>query len=806
MWRRFLIFPLALLVGLIAVGAAIAALVVALAYPNLPSLDALTDYQPKVPLRVYTEDGALIGEFGEERRSVISIDEVPKFLKEAIISAEDERFYQHAGIDYVGVLRAAYSNILAGGKRQGASTITMQVARNFFLSSEKTFTRKLYEALLAFKIEHSLSKEKILELYINQIYLGQRAYGFAAAAQTYFGKSLDQLNLAEAAMLAGLPKAPSSYNPISSMERAKRRQHYVLGRMKDLGYITDAQYAEAMAAPIRTHRQKSEFPVHADYVAEMVRQAIHAEYPDDAYTRGFRVYTTIRKDDQEAAYVALRKGLESYDRRHGYRGPEGFVKLPDSAQDEDYDELLSDYQDSGQLLAAVVLSATPHKVEAVLRNGTTIEISGEGLKFAAQSLRSSASPRERIRRGAVVRVRKMGRKHWEITQLPEVEGGFIAVDPQDGAVRALVGGFDFRRNKYNHVTQAWRQPGSSFKPFIYSAALEKGFTPATVIADEPIVIDSGVTGGQQWEPNNYDGKFEGPMRMRTALAKSKNMVSIRILQAIGTKYAQDYITRFGFEADKHPPYLTMALGAGSVTPWEMARAYSVFANGGYLLQPYFIEKIVDDHGDPVAIAHPQHAGNPSLRVIDPRNAFIMDSMLHDVTQYGTAARARRLGRDDLAGKTGTTNEFVDAWFCGFQPTLAAIAWVGFDQPKTLGRNQTGSAVALPIWMDFMEEALKGVPEMTLTAPPGVVLVETGPDPTIPDDKRVPEYFYQENVPVEPAPAVPAETTEIPQPAPPAVPPSSESSNEAPPDVSTAAPPSSGPIARPLPPTPQPASQ
>jgi penicillin-binding protein 1A len=762
MWHRFLTFPLALLAGVLAVALAVAALVVALAYPNLPSLDSLTDYQPKVPLRIYTEDGALIGEFGEERRSVISIGEVPKFLKDAIISAEDERFYQHAGIDYVGVLRAAYSNLIAGGKRQGASTITMQVARNFFLSSEKTFTRKLYEALLAFKIEHSLSKDEILELYVNQIYLGQRAYGFAAAAQTYFGKSLDQLTLAEAAMLAGLPKAPSSYNPIASPQRAKRRQQYVLRRMRELGYIDDAQYAQAVAAPVRTHRETSEFSVHAEYVAEMVRQAVREQYPEDAYTKGFRVYTTIRKSDQEAAYAALRRGLENYDRRHGYRGPEGFVTLPDAPRDEDYDEALSDHPDSDDLLAAVVLSASPRKVEAALRNGDTIQIAGEGLKFAASSLRSSAPPRMRIRRGAIVRVEQVGRKRWEIVQLPEIEGAFIAVDPQDGAVRALVGGFDFFRNKYNHVTQAWRQPGSSFKPFIYSAALEKGFTPATVIADEPIVIDPEVTGGQPWEPNNYDGKFEGPMRMRTALAKSKNMVSIRILQAIGTKYAQDYITRFGFDADKHPPYLTMALGAGSVTPWQMARAYSVFANGGYLLQPYFIEKIVDDRGNPLGVAHPQHAGDDGSRVIDARNAFLIDSMLHDVTRYGTAARAARLGRHDLAGKTGTTNEFVDAWFCGFQPTLVGIAWAGFDQPKTLGRNQTGASVALPIWMDFMGKALKGVPEMELTPPPGVVLVESGPDPTIPDDKPVPEYFYQENVPVEPAPTTPAVPTDAPQ--------------------------------------------
>ena len=774
MWHRFLTFPLALLAGSVAVAVAIAALVVALAYPNLPSLDSLTDYQPKVPLRIYTEDGALIGEFGEERRSVISIGEVPKFLKDAIISAEDERFYQHAGIDYVGVIRAAYSNLLAGGKRQGASTITMQVARNFFLSSQKTFTRKLYEALLAFKIEHSLSKDQILELYINQIYLGQRAYGFAAAGQTYFGKSLDKLTLAEAAMLAGLPKAPSSYNPIASPQRAKRRQQYVLRRMHELGYITDAQYAQALAAPVRTHRQTSEYSVHADYIAEMVRQAVHEQYPDDAYSRGFRVYTTIRKGDQEAAYAALRRGLENYDRRHGYRGPEGFAALPDAPKDDDYDEALSEYNDSDELLAAVVLTATPRKVEAALRNGEVIQISGEGLKFAASALRSSAPPRMRIRRGAIVRVEQAAGNRWEIVQLPEVEGAFIAVDPQDGAVRALVGGFDFRRNKYNHVTQAWRQPGSSFKPFIYSAALEKGFTPATVIPDEPIVIDPEVTGGQPWEPNNYDGKFEGPMRMRTALAKSKNMVSIRILQAIGTKYAQDYVTRFGFDANRHPPYLTMALGAGSVTAWQMARAFSVFANGGYLLQPYFIEKIVDDRGDPQGIAHPQHAGDERLRVIDARNAFLIDSMLQDVTRYGTAARARRLGRNDIAGKTGTTNEFVDAWFCGFQPTLVGITWVGFDQPKTLGRNQTGSAVALPVWIDFMQHALKGVPEMELTPPPGVVLMQTGPDPTIPDDKPVPEYFYQENIPVEPpaAPQVvaPAATPQMPPSVAPAIPP------------------------------------
>jgi penicillin-binding protein 1A len=754
MWRRFLLFPLALLAGLFVAGAGVAALVLLLAYPNLPSLDALTDYQPKVPLRVYTADGELIGEFGEERRSVISIAEVPQNLKNAIIAAEDERFYQHTGIDYAGVLRAAYSNLIAGGRRQGASTITMQVARNFFLSSEKTMTRKLYEALLAFKIEHSLTKDQILELYVNQIYLGQRAYGFAAAAQTYFGKPLDKLTLGEAAMLAGLPKAPSSYNPIANPQRARQRQHYVLHRMKALGYITDAQEKEALEAPLRrAPRSASQYAVHADYVAEMVRQAMYDQYGQSAYTRGFRVYTTIRKADQEAAYESLRRGLIDYDRRHGYRGPEGFAKLPDDAHEEDYEDALADYPDNDDLLAAVVIEASPKAVSAVLHSGETVKISGDGLRFAAGSLSPKAPPQKRIRRGAIVRFQRVDGKHWQIAQLPDAESAFVAIDPQDGAIRALVGGFDFDRNKYNHVVQAWRQPGSSFKPFIYSAALEKGFTPATVIPDEPLVIEPEVTGGQVWEPSNYDGTFDGPMRMRTALAKSKNLVSIRILQAIAPKYAQDYITRFGFDAARHPPYLTMALGAGSVTPMQMARAYAVFANGGFLVQPYYIQKVVDDHGEPVAVAHPQRAGEDASRVIDVRNAFIMDSMMQDVVTYGTAARAARLGRHDIAGKTGTTNDFVDAWFCGYQPTVVGIAWVGFDQPKSLGRNQTGAAVALPIWMGYMEQVLKGVPEMPRVMPPGVVRVETGPDPTIPDDKGpIPEYFYEENVPSTPQPS------------------------------------------------------
>ena len=765
MWTRYVTFPLAILAGSAVAAVLAVGLVVVLAYPQLPSLEALTAYQPKIPLRIYSAEGVLIGEFGEERRSFISIAEVPQQLKNAVIAAEDERFYEHPGIDYVGVLRAAWANLIAGGRRQGASTITMQVARNFFLSSEKTLTRKLYEALLAFKIEHSLSKDQILELYVNQIFLGQRAYGFAAASQTYYGKALGQLSLAEISMIAGLPKAPS-LNPISSPQRAKQRQQYVLRRMTELGFIDATQYEDALKSPLRTRREVTEYSVHAEFAAEMVRQALAEHYPEDVYARGFRVYTTIRKADQEAAYLALRAGVMEYDRRAGYRGPEGYVELPATPNDDDLEDALSDHPDNDDLHAAVVLGYDGKQVQAGLRSGERIAIQGPGLQFAARALDPKAAPQRRIRKGAIIRVQREG-KNWQIVQLPEVEAAFIALDPQDGAIRALVGGFDFSRNKFNHVTQAWRQPGSSFKPFIYSASLEKGFTAATVISDEPVVLEAEQTGSQRWEPKNYDGKFEGPMRLRTALAKSKNMVSIRILDAIGPRYAQDYVTRFGFEPERHPPYLTMALGAGSVTAWQLARAYAVFANGGFLIQPYFIHKIVDDRGNALALAEPRRAGDEGLRVLDPRNAFIMDHMMKDVTRSGTAARAARLGRSDLAGKTGTTNEFVDAWFAGYQPALVAVSWVGFDQPKTLGKNQTGGVVALPIWLGYMERVLGEIPEMSRSMPNGVVSVPVLQYPAPPGEaKTIPEYFYREAVPppevlqppppptLEPAPALP----------------------------------------------------
>jgi penicillin-binding protein 1A len=549
--------------------------------------------------------------------------------------------------------------------------------------------------------------------------------------------------------------------------------------MNELGYITAEQYDQAMKAPLKPRREVTEYSLHAEYAAEMVRQALAEHYPDDVYTRGFRVYTTLRKADQEAAYEALRAGVLDYDRRHGYRGPEAFVELRADASEDDYDDALAEHPDSDELVAAVVTSVDPKQVQAGLRTGETITVTGDGLRFAARSLDPKAPLQKRLRRGSIIRVQHDA-KGWQITQLPEIEAAFISLDPQDGAIRSLVGGFDFARTKFNHVTQAWRQPGSAFKPFIYSAALEKGFTPATVVPDEPVVLEAEETGSQRWEPKNYDGKFEGPMRLRTALAKSKNMVSIRVLDAIGPKYAQDYITRFGFDPERHPPYLTMALGAGSVTAWQMARAYAVFANGGYLIQPYFILKIVDDRGNVLALAQPRRAGDEALRVIDARNAFIIDNMMQDVTRSGTAARAARLGRPDLAGKTGTTNEFVDAWFAGYQPTLVGISWVGYDQPRTLGKNQTGGVVALPIWLGYMEHVLKDVPEMPREMPPGIVVLPTGPYPTIPGETRlVPEFFYQEAVPppevLRPpvAPATPAPLPEqtvpaVPTPPPPAV--------------------------------------
>jgi penicillin-binding protein 1A len=748
---RWWAFPLLLVVSTAVAGVILIAFAAVVVYPTLPSLETLTDYRPKVPLRVYSAEGQLIGEFGEERRAVVTISEVPKQMIAAILAAEDERFYQHGGVDYVGVARAALSNFASGGVRQGASTITMQVARNFFLSKEKTLSRKFNEMLLAFKIEHNLTKDQILELYLNQIYLGQRAYGFAAAAQTYFGKPLEKLTLAEHAMLAGLPKAPSRFNPLANPKRAKLRQQYVLRRMRELGMITDVQLTEADKQSVAVTRDIPEFAARAEYFAEMVRQAMYERYREDAYTRGFRVYTTLSARQQEAAYAAVRRGVQDYDRRHGYRGPEGFVELSAKISEEALEDALQEAAESDDIFPAVVLEASPKRVKVYRKGGETLEIAEEGLKFASRMLGEKASPNQRIRRGALVRIQGDEKGRWQITQLPAVEAGIVAVDPRTGAIRALVGGFDFNRNQYNHVTQALRQPGSSFKPFVYSAALEKGFTAATIINDAPLTFTAAQTGSEPWEPKNYDGKFDGPIRMRTALVKSKNLVSVRILQAITPNYAQDYITRFGFNPKLHPPYLTMALGAGNVTPLQMATAYSVFANGGYRVPPYFIERIADARGNMVMEALPQRAGENADRVIDARNAFIMTSIMRDVVRTGTGARAMKLGRNDLAGKTGTTNDFIDAWFCGYNASLVAVSWIGFDTPHTLGRNETGASAALPIWMGYMGTALNGVPEQSFAPPTGVVTARIDADTGLraaDGQPGIADFFYQEFQPPE----------------------------------------------------------
>ncbi|MEP6721113.1 MAG: penicillin-binding protein 1A [Variovorax sp.] len=726
-WLRWLLRIFFWATGIALAGALSLAFVIAVAlavaYPNLPDISELADYRPKLPLRVFSSEGILIGEFGEERRNLTPIDTIPKVVKDAVLAAEDARFYSHGGVDYKGVIRAGLANVNKV-KSQGASTITMQVARNVYLSSEKTLTRKIYEILLTFKLEHLLSKDQIFEIYLNQIYLGNRAYGFAAASEAYFGKPLKDITIAQAAMLAGLPKAPGANNPVNNPARARGRQLYVIDRMQEAGFITAEQAAEARKEEPHLRDAQDPNRLHAEYVAETVRQLMYAQYGDTTYTRGLKVYTTVVAADQAAAYKALRKGIMDFERRQIYRGPEKFVTLPNDAQelDEAVDDALAEHPDNGDVMSAVVLKATPKELTAIRGNGETLTITGDGLKPAQSGLSDKAPPNIRIRRGAVIRVAKTPKNAWEITQLPEVEGAFVAVDPRDGAIKALVGGFDFDKNKFNHVTQAWRQPGSSFKPFIYSAALEKGFSPATVINDAPLFFDGSTTGGTPWEPKNYDGTFEGPMSMRRALMRSKNMVSIRILQSIGTHYAQDWITNFGFEREKHPAYLPMALGAGSVTPMQMATAYSVFANGGYRVNPYLVTRVTD-HKDKVLVDKQPPLLNETMRAIPQRNAFIMDSLLQSVASGGTAAKAQAtLKRTDIYGKTGTTNDSLDAWFAGFQPTMAAIAWMGYDTPRKLGDRETGGGLSLPIWITFMETALKGVPVAELPAPGGVVNV------------------------------------------------------------------------------------
>ncbi len=733
-WRRWVLTPILTVFGLGLAGTLGSVLLVALglciAYPNLPEVNGLSVYQPKMPLRVYASDGTLIGEFGEEKRNFLPIAEIPKVMRDAVLAIEDSRFYQHGGVDYLGVLRAGLANF-GDSRSQGASTITMQVARNFYLPTEKTFTRKIYEILLAMKIESKLSKDQILELYMNQIFLGQRAYGFAAACDIYFGKPIKDITVAEAAMLAGLPKAPSAYNPVRNPRRAAMRQQHIIDRMYENRFITAEQRDEAKAEELR-FRTKAPIPPYAEYVAEAARGLMHQQYGADAYTRGLHVYTSMDMAEQALATKALRKGLLDFDRRQAWRGPEAFIELPTEPKQVDImiAEALEEHPDSDTLRSAVVTQVEAKRVTAALQSGEQIDIGPEGLKGVGKALTDQASPKHQIRRGAVIRVEQDSAGKWTVRQLPEVEGAFVSMDPRTGLIRAMVGGFDFDRNKFNHVTQAWRQPGSSFKPFIYSAALEKGFTPATVVNDGPLFYNAGSTGSRAWEPKNYDGKFEGPMTLRRGLAKSKNMISIRVLESIGTNYAQNWLTNFGFDAAKHPAYLPMALGAGSVTPLQMADAYAVFANGGYRVNPTLVLKVTDGRGHVLAQYRP-NVLDETMRGINARNAFVMSSLLQEVTRSGTAARAQStLKRPDVYGKTGTTNDSMDAWFAGYNPQLVAVVWIGYDQPRKLGDRETGGGLALPVWIDYMATALRNIPVTEMTPPEGMVNIGG-------------EWFYEE---------------------------------------------------------------
>ena len=723
-WSRWMGRSALWLIGLIAAATVSALTLVcialAIAYPNLPEISGLMDYRPKLPMRILSSDGVLLGEFGEERRNFTPLAQIPKVMQDAVLASEDARFYEHSGVDVRGVLRAGLAQF-SRSRSQGASTITMQVARNFYLSTEKTYTRKIYEMLLAFKMESVLTKDQILEIYMNQIFLGQRAYGFASASEIYFAQRLSDISIAQAAMLAGLPQAPSAYNPINNPKMARIGQLRILDRMLDNGFITSAQRDLARIEKLH-YRVPSDVAVHAEYVAESTRQLIFAQYGDEAYTRGLNVYLTIKSGDQMVAYRALRKGIMDFERRQLYRGPEDYTDLPSDVTDIDsrVAEALQDHPDNDELKAAVAVEVSAKRVVAMLHNGESVTITGEGLKPVASGLQPKGNPKTQIRPGAVIRLIRGPTGEWTITQLPEVEGAFVAVDPRSGAIKAMVGGFDFSKSKFNHVTQAWRQPGSSFKPFIYSAALERGFTPATLINDAPLFFDAGATGSQPWEPKNYDGKFEGPMTMRRGLEKSKNMVSIRILKSIGAPYAQSWLTRFGFDADKHPAYLPMALGTGSVTPMQLALAYSVFANGGFRVNPLLISKVTDAKGkllNESVISVPDE----SMRTIDARNAFVMSSMLQSVALRGTAAAARKaLNRPDIYGKTGTTNDSIDTWFAGFQPNLVGIVWIGYDSPRKLGDNETGGGLSLPVWIDYMRHALAGVPVLEYPVPEGLV--------------------------------------------------------------------------------------
>ena len=757
--------------GLILTGLIVAGGLYLYLSPQLPSADTLRDVRYQVPLRIYSRDGKLLAEYGEMRRSPVKLSEVPDLMIEAVLAAEDDRFYQHPGVDYQGLLRAAWHLVTTGRKTQGGSTITMQVARNFFLGREKTYLRKFTEILLSLKIEHEFTKQEILELYLNKIYLGQRAYGIAAAAQVYYGVELPKLSLAQMAMIAGLPKAPSRYNPIADPPRALERRNYVLGRMRTLGYISEDIYRAAL-------REKDDATLHsltieaeAPYLGELVRAEVVQRYGEDAYTAGYKVFTTVDTRLQTAANTALRDALLDYDRRHGYRGPESRVNLAPDADPTAWSAALADRDPVGTLQAGLVIKIEATDVQVFVKEGNLITIPWEGLEWARPYITDNQvgappqTPADMVKPGDIIRVQQLADGQWRLAQIPGVEGALVALRPNDGSVIAIVGGFDFFKSKFNRATQAARQPGSSFKPFIYSAALEQGMTPATLINDAPVVFDDpGLE--DTWRPENYSGRFFGPTRLREALVHSRNLVSIRVLRAIGINSTIDYVSRFGFDKRAMPHNLSLALGSGVVTPLELASGYAVFANSGYRVTPYFIDHIEDINGKILETTTPNRVckecetetspsdqvqpAHNAPRVITAQNAYLMTSMMRDVIRRGTGRKARVLGRHDIAGKTGTTNDQRDAWFAGFNPEVATVAWVGFDDTHPLGNAETGGRAALPMWIDFMRAALQDIPDHPPEQPPGLVTVRIDPSTGLladsKDRKAIFETFFANHVP------------------------------------------------------------
>ena len=690
---------------------------------DLPPIDRIVNYQPRQPLQVLTADGVEIAQFGTERRQYTPLAQIPRRFQDALLAVEDGRFRSHSGIDPQGMARAVLS-MLTGGRKQGASTITQQLVRTMLLTQQFTAERKTKEILLALKVEQALGKDRILEIYLNEIFLGQRAYGFAAAAQTYFGKPLDRLSWAETAMLVGLPQNPHYANPVINPARATQRQRIVLQRLHETGLITDRELAAARAEKLAL-RSPLDAPLQAGHVAEMARRVVVERFGTEAYTTGLRVVTSLRAADQKAAVAAVQKGLLAHDRKGPWRGPEDIEPLPaghDAALEAAAAQALKNHRDDELLRVGIVLQASPAAVLVQLASGEAVTLRGDALRWAQPALAATARAPLALKRGAIVRLLRQDSRQgpgWTLSQWPEEQAGQVALDPATGRIRALVGGFDFAQQAFNHTTQAYRQPGSSFKPFLYSTALEHGVMPATLIDDLPFVSDN--VGGKPWAPQNYDGRFDGAITLRDALVRSKNLVSVRLAQHVGAGVVRDWAARFGIDPARQPDNLTLALGSGAASPLQMAQAYGVFANGGWRVPPVLVERITDAQGKVLFEAPPPAPLSEDTRAVPARNVFVVNSLLADVTRVGTAASVQaRLRRPDLYGKTGTTNDAVDAWFAGFQPRLVAVVWMGFsDAARSLGERESGSALALPIWIDYMAVALNGLPVQTLDVPPGV---------------------------------------------------------------------------------------